>query len=198
MHGKRRVLTMAALLGCVLGWTHAAMAQSGGPYNLSWNTFDGGGATFSTGSAYRLGGSAGQPDAGAHAGWLYALTGGFFYGGIAATSVGEPPVPPGEPVPPGSLAIPLAFRLYPGAPNPFTEKTTIAFDLPERAGVQARVYDLSGELVRTLAGEPRSAGRHELTWDGNDNAGRGVAHGIYFLQPKAGVHTGTQKMILTR
>ncbi len=198
MLATKQVLTMAALLGCALGGPRAATAQSGGPYNLSWNTFDGGGATFSTGAAYRLGGSAGQPDAGAHTGGLYALSGGFFYAGIAATSVGEPPVPPGEQVPPGSLGIPLAFRLYPGAPNPFTKKTTIAFDLPERAGVQARVYNLSGELVRTLAGEQRAAGRHEVSWDGSDNAGRDVAHGIYFLQLKAGVHTGTQKMILTR
>jgi hypothetical protein len=198
MLAMKRVLTLGALLGCVLERPYEAAAQSGGSYNLSWNTFDGGGATFSTGAAYRLGGAVGQPDAGAHTGGLYALSGGFFYAGIAATSVGEPPVPPGEPVPPGSRATPLAFHLYPGAPNPFTEKTTIAFELPERAGVEARVFNLSGELVRTLVRTQRAAGRHEITWDGSDNAGRGVAHGIYFLQLKAGVHAGTQKMILTR
>ena len=194
----RRYCGAAALVCVLLAAPPAAIAQSGGPYNLSWNTLDAGGETFSTGGAYRLGGAMGQPDAGAHTGGLYALNGGFFYAGIAATSVGEPPVPPGEPLPPGSPALPLAFRLYPNLPNPFAEKTTIAFDLPERAGVQARVYNLSGELVRTLASEQRPAGRHEMTWDGSDNAGRDVAHGIYFLQLKAGIHTGTQKMILTR
>lgn len=55
-----------------------ALAQSGGPYDLSWSTVDGGGYTFSTGGAYTLGGTAGQPDAGALSGGSYALSGGFW------------------------------------------------------------------------------------------------------------------------
>ena len=42
----------------------AALAQSGGGYDLSWSTIDAGGTTFSTGGGYTLGGTAGQPDAG--------------------------------------------------------------------------------------------------------------------------------------
>ena len=41
-----------------------ALAQSGGTYDLGWNTIDGGGATFSSGGNYVLGGTVGQPDAG--------------------------------------------------------------------------------------------------------------------------------------
>jgi hypothetical protein len=41
-----------------------AMAQSGGGYDLRWNTVDGGGITFATGGSYRLGGTIGQADAG--------------------------------------------------------------------------------------------------------------------------------------
>lgn len=54
-----------------------AFAQSGG-YDLSWWTVDGGGATFSTGGAYRLGGTIGQPDAGELSGGNYTLYGGFW------------------------------------------------------------------------------------------------------------------------
>jgi len=60
-----------------------ALAQSGGGYDLSWNTVDGGGATFSTGGGYALGGTVGQPDAGTLTGGGYTLVGGF-WGGAAA------------------------------------------------------------------------------------------------------------------
>lgn len=55
-----------------------ALAQSGGGYDLTWNTVDGGGYTFSTGGGYELGGTVGQPDAGALTGGNYTLGGGFW------------------------------------------------------------------------------------------------------------------------
>lgn len=55
-----------------------AHAQSGGGYDLTWSTVDGGGYMFSTGGGYSLGGTIGQPDAGAMSGGNYALVGGFW------------------------------------------------------------------------------------------------------------------------
>jgi len=67
-----------------------ARALSGGGYDLTWNTYDGGGATFSAGGSFELGGTAGQPEAGEHSGGSYSLGGGFWQ-------------------PPGSLAfVPIA------------------------------------------------------------------------------------------
>ncbi len=56
-------------------------AQSGDGYDLSWNTVDGGGATFSAGGGYTLGGTVGQPDAGLLQGGPFVLGGGFWGGG---------------------------------------------------------------------------------------------------------------------
>jgi len=61
-----------------------ASAQTGGGYDLTWNSIDGGGATFSTGGGYSLGGTIGQADAGAASGGAYSLSGGF-WAGIPAT-----------------------------------------------------------------------------------------------------------------
>ncbi len=58
-----------------------ALAQSGDGYDLSWNTIDCGGHTFSSGGGYTLGGTVGQPDAGVLAGGDYTLAGGFWPGG---------------------------------------------------------------------------------------------------------------------
>ncbi|HQV29302.1 MAG TPA: hypothetical protein PKZ61_14505 [Thermoflexales bacterium] len=63
----------------VLG-QQTASAQTGGGYDLTWNSIDGGGATFSTGGGYSLGGTIGQADAGAASGGAYALSGGFWAG----------------------------------------------------------------------------------------------------------------------
>jgi hypothetical protein len=57
----------------------ASTALSTG-YDLSWYTIDGGGATFSTGGGYQLGGTIGQADAGVLSGGSYTLNGGFWGG----------------------------------------------------------------------------------------------------------------------
>jgi len=62
----------------------SVLAQSGAGYDLTWSTVDGGGYTFSAGGSYSLGGTAGQPDAGALTGGAYSLAGGFWSGGAPA------------------------------------------------------------------------------------------------------------------
>lgn len=55
-----------------------AVAQSGGTYDLTWNTIDSGGAMSASGGAYALSGTIGQPDAGASSANAYTLNGGFW------------------------------------------------------------------------------------------------------------------------
>jgi hypothetical protein len=73
---------IAVVLAALLGAAVLVYAQVGGGYDLSWNTVDGGGGTFSAGGIYTLGGTIGQPDAGQMSGGVYGLTGGFW--GVAA------------------------------------------------------------------------------------------------------------------
>jgi hypothetical protein len=54
-----------------------------GGYTLDWWTVDGGGYTFSTGGSYSLGGTIGQPDAGASSNGTYTLASGFWGGTLA-------------------------------------------------------------------------------------------------------------------
>ncbi len=70
------------LTGCVVFLViPVALAQSGGGYDLTWNTIDGGGGT-SAGGGFELSGTIGQPDASAAnmTGDIFALTGGFWAG----------------------------------------------------------------------------------------------------------------------
>jgi hypothetical protein len=85
--GALKCRGLPVLLALVLiGVPQPGSAQSGGPYALTWSTIDGGGATFSEGGGYRLGGTAGQPDAGVSAGAAYAVTGGFWAAALTAPS----------------------------------------------------------------------------------------------------------------
>ncbi len=76
MNRLPRVLPLALLFLVLV--PALALAQSGGPYDLSWSTIDGGGHTFSAGGSYELGGTAGQADAGLMSGGNYELSAGFW------------------------------------------------------------------------------------------------------------------------
>ena len=81
----KKLYLISALLLLLLGSVHIVSAQSGGGYDLLWNTIDNGGAIFATGGGYELAGSIGQPDAGQVANLPYTLSGGFWFGGRIPT-----------------------------------------------------------------------------------------------------------------
>ena len=78
------------------------------------------------------------------------------------------------------------FRLEPARPNPFNPATTIAFTLDRPGVARLRIIDAAGHSVRVLAEESFAAGRHVVTWDGRDDAGRGMASGVYWAELTAG------------
>jgi hypothetical protein len=84
-------------------------------------------------------------------------------------------------------AIRRALTVHPATPNPFNPITTIRYDLPERAAIELRVFDLSGRAIRTLV-PPGVAGpgRYTARWDGRDEAGRSLESGVYFYRLRAG------------
>jgi hypothetical protein len=80
---SRVSVTMSALAGLMIAALVSAEGLAPGGFSLSWSTVDGGGGT-SSGGAFTLNGSIGQPDAGATmSGGPFALTGGFWPSGAA-------------------------------------------------------------------------------------------------------------------
>lgn len=62
------------------------VAQTGGDYDLTWNTVDNSGGTISSGSTFSMTGSIGQPEAGFASGGSFTLSGGFITGGNLMTA----------------------------------------------------------------------------------------------------------------
>ena len=74
-----RIIPVLILTAGLLMLLSSGFAQTGGGYDLSWNTWDGGGGT-SIGGSYEISGTIGQPDAGVMSGGSYTLSGGFWPG----------------------------------------------------------------------------------------------------------------------
>jgi hypothetical protein len=83
-------------------------------------------------------------------------------------------------------------------PNPFNPSTEIAYSLKEAGKVKIEIYNLKGQLVKTLINDTMPQGEHRITWNGKDQRGNGVSSGIYFYKMKVGGYTGTRKMMLMK
>ena len=79
-----------------------------------------------------------------------------------------------------------------GYPNPASTSATVAFSVPAKTEVDLSVYNLRGQLIRTLARGGMEKGYYRLGWDLRDESGTAAASGIYLLRLKAG---GMQKRI---
>lgn len=83
-------------------------------------------------------------------------------------------------------------------PNPFNPETTISFTLLEASAVELEIYNLNGQLIKTLTSDIIPAGKNSFSWNGTDDSGETVASGLYFFKLKAGSYTSTRKMMLMK
>ncbi|MCD4690439.1 hypothetical protein K8S17_03165, partial [bacterium] len=95
--------------------------------------------------------------------------------------------------------VPDRVALYPPSPSPFAGETVIALDVPLGAGpIRLAVYNVRGQLVRTLLDGPTAPGHRLFRWDGRDATGSPAAAGVYFTRCEWGKRASTQKLVLVR
>jgi len=82
-----------------------------------------------------------------------------------------------------------------GFPNPFSDQTRFQLYLPRAEMVTVKVYDCRGALIRTLVDEKPLKWMWTLSWDGRNDAGRGVAGGVYFLHFQSRTFSRTVKVL---
>jgi len=92
----------------------------------------------------------------------------------------------------------IKVELLQSFPTPFNSKTTIVYQLATRSRVSLKVYNIAGELVKTLVDRVEGRGYYTLDWDGKDSSGKEVDAGIYFCQLNVGNSTDTKKIILIK
>jgi hypothetical protein len=95
-------------------------------------------------------------------------------------------------------AIPNSYKLLNNYPNPFNPSTRIIFEIPQSEYVSLKIYNINGDLVKTLSNENLSAGHFEKEWDGKNESGNNVTSGIYIYRLIAGKFDRSAKMILMK
>ena len=92
----------------------------------------------------------------------------------------------------------FATELNNNYPNPFNPVTNIVYSIKEASNVTIEVYNLRGQLVKTLVNEVKETGSFTTTWDGTDNTNKSISSGVYFYKMRSGNFTSTKKMILMK
>ena len=94
--------------------------------------------------------------------------------------------------------IPDKFNLDQNYPNPFNPSTIIQYGLPVDTQVKLRIYNVRGELIRLLVNTEKSAGVHQVEWDGRNDNGMRVPTGLYFYKIETRSFTDIKKLIFTK
>jgi hypothetical protein len=93
---------------------------------------------------------------------------------------------------------PRAYKLLQNAPNPFNPSTSIKFDMKDKGVVTLKIYNVAGQLVRTLMNGTKDVGSYTVTWDGKNDRGGAVASGVYFYKMETKDFSQTRKMVMLR
>lgn len=90
------------------------------------------------------------------------------------------------------------FDLFQNYPNPFNPSTIIEYQINNAGPVQIQVFNINGELIRTLTNTNQPAGKYSVTWDGKDNKNSNAASGIYIYRVVSGNSVLSKKMLLLK
>ena len=99
--------------------------------------------------------------------------------------------------------IPIRTALLPNYPNPFNPETWIPYDLAQDTNVSIKIYNLKGEIIRTLDLGFQNAGTyrtktHAAYWDGRNSDGENVSSGVYIYTLQTRYKRFTRKMVVVK
>jgi hypothetical protein len=83
-------------------------------------------------------------------------------------------------------------------PNPFNPSTTIKYSVKANAHVSLKIYNVAGQLVRTLVNCDMTAGVYTESWNGRNNSGNPISSGVYFYKLVTKDFSMTKKMVLLK
>ena len=94
--------------------------------------------------------------------------------------------------------LPDKISLNQNFPNPFNPSTTISVELDKESSGTLVIYNINGQLVKTLHSGFISPGLTFFQWDGNDQTGLSMSGGTYICHLLIDGYTQSQKMVLLK
>ncbi len=88
--------------------------------------------------------------------------------------------------------------VLPNYPNPFRQETVIAYYLENSGSITVEIYNIKGQIIRTLYRGESDSGKNKMTWNGRDENDRQVASGVYLCTVKQGNKLSSRKILLIR
>lgn len=89
--------------------------------------------------------------------------------------------------------IPEGFTLSQNYPNPFNPATTISYQIPKSNYVTLKVYDILGNVIKTLVNGYQTEGKYSVNFNASN-----LASGVYFYRMQAGGFVNMKKLILLK
>jgi hypothetical protein len=89
---------------------------------------------------------------------------------------------------------PEAFSLRQNYPNPFNPETVIEYSLSGSGDCDLIIYNINGQVVRTLVSEYQQAGSYKVIWNGRDDSGSILPSGVYLYKLVFNQLVETRKM----
>jgi len=93
---------------------------------------------------------------------------------------------------------PKESRISQNSPNPFSQTTIIRYQLSKAGQVNLNVYNIQGQLVKTLAEGFQIPGEYSAKWDRRDNHGKQVSAGVYIYHLVTGDRILNRKMVVLK
>ncbi len=88
------------------------------------------------------------------------------------------------------------FRVEQNFPNPFTNRTTIHYQLERFDTVSIEIFSMDGKRVKTLmTNKPHGSGVYTIEWDGTSDTGGRAEAGVYIFRFRAGSKVQTVSMM---
>jgi hypothetical protein len=88
---------------------------------------------------------------------------------------------------------PAEYRLSQNYPNPFNPSTIIEYTVPVGGYITLNVYNILGELVKTLVNMDQNAGSYKVIFNANS-----LPSGIYFYEIRTDNFKQSKKMLLVK
>ena len=91
-----------------------------------------------------------------------------------------------------------SFSLFQNYPNPFNPKTNITFELNQSGRASVDIFNVKGQLVKTLIDKHLYEGKHNVVWDGSDANHKQVGSGMYFYKVTVDGQQYSKQMIMLK
>jgi len=98
-----------------------------------------------------------------------------------------------------NAVLPIAFKLEQNYPNPFNPATEIKYRIAlAGADVSLKIFNLQGQLIKTLVQQVHDAGEYRAYWDGRDRNGKDLASGVYLYRLTVNDQHQVRRLVLLK